>query len=180
MYIAQEKRKSNIAEYIIYMWHIEDFIRACNFDIEKIKEKVMLPSYTSDQRKEVTEWFESLIQMMKEENITEKGHLGILDNLVEELEEVHKKILSSQKQNLYNQLYSIAQQNIKIYRSKSDNPDSGDIRLSLEALYLYLLMKISGREISLATREAIDTFAKWLAHFSKIYLDWENGKTEID
>ena len=28
MYIAQELRKSNIAEYLLYMWQVEDTIRA--------------------------------------------------------------------------------------------------------------------------------------------------------
>ena len=28
MYIASQKRKENIAEYLLYMWQIEDLIRA--------------------------------------------------------------------------------------------------------------------------------------------------------
>lgn len=37
MIIASRKRKENIAEYILYMWQIEDIIRANSCDIEQIK-----------------------------------------------------------------------------------------------------------------------------------------------
>ena len=38
MIIAQEKRKTNITEYIIYLWQVEDMIRALNLDMDKIKQ----------------------------------------------------------------------------------------------------------------------------------------------
>ncbi len=41
MYIASHKRKENIAEYLIYMWQIEDIIRANDLDIDKIKNNVI-------------------------------------------------------------------------------------------------------------------------------------------
>ena len=36
MFVAQEKRKANIAEYIIYMWQVEDMIRALKLDMTRI------------------------------------------------------------------------------------------------------------------------------------------------
>ena len=40
MIIAKEKRENNIAEYLLYMWQVEDIIRACKYDIALIKELV--------------------------------------------------------------------------------------------------------------------------------------------
>ena len=40
MIIASKKRKENIAEYILYMWQIEDMIRANDFDISKIRRNI--------------------------------------------------------------------------------------------------------------------------------------------
>ena len=34
MFVAQHKQQENIAEYILYMFQIEDLIRAYNFDLE--------------------------------------------------------------------------------------------------------------------------------------------------
>ena len=39
MLIAQQKLKENIAEYILYMYQIEDVIRAYNFDLERIMDE---------------------------------------------------------------------------------------------------------------------------------------------
>ncbi len=44
MIVAREKRESNIVEYILYMWQVEDLIRAYQFDIESIKTNV-IPQY---------------------------------------------------------------------------------------------------------------------------------------
>jgi len=37
MFIAQKLKQTNIAEYLIYMWQIEDIIRAAGCDIDKLK-----------------------------------------------------------------------------------------------------------------------------------------------
>ena len=42
MIVAKEKRESNIAEYLLYMWQVEDIIRACNYDITIINAKKAL------------------------------------------------------------------------------------------------------------------------------------------
>ena len=37
MIIASQKKKENIAEYLLYMWQIEDIIRAYGLDIPNTK-----------------------------------------------------------------------------------------------------------------------------------------------
>ena len=41
MIIAQKKKKENIAEYILYMWQVEDLIRAYKFSIDEIEQNVI-------------------------------------------------------------------------------------------------------------------------------------------
>ncbi|MDE6294965.1 MAG: DUF4924 family protein, partial [Muribaculaceae bacterium] len=36
MYTASEKKRENIAEYLLYMWQIEDLIRSYNLDMDRI------------------------------------------------------------------------------------------------------------------------------------------------
>lgn len=70
MYIASQKRKENIAEYLIYMWHIEDMIRANGLDIQQVAKNVIEPMGLDEaRRKELTEWYESLIDMMRTEGL---------------------------------------------------------------------------------------------------------------
>ena len=50
MIISREKRKENIAEYLLYMWQIEDLIRGCELDLDKIKNSV-IDKYTLPNKK---------------------------------------------------------------------------------------------------------------------------------
>ena len=70
MIIASQKHKENIAEYLLYMWQIEDIIRANNLDIDRITASVIDRFQLTDaQRKEMVEWYESLIDMMRREGV---------------------------------------------------------------------------------------------------------------
>ena len=83
MIIASQLRKENIAQYLLYMWQIEDLIRANGLDIDKITETVVnLYTLTPEQRKQMTEWYESLIDMMRREDVSDKGHMQINLSLI--------------------------------------------------------------------------------------------------
>ena len=41
MIIASQKKKENIAEYLLYMWQIEDIIRAYGLDIDQIQKHII-------------------------------------------------------------------------------------------------------------------------------------------
>ena len=76
MILAQLKRKENIAEYLLYMWQIEDLIRAYNLDIDKIDENLISKYNVDDtQRQEIKDWYESLIKMMELEDKKQMGNL---------------------------------------------------------------------------------------------------------
>ncbi|MDY3089932.1 MAG: DUF4924 family protein, partial [Porphyromonas sp.] len=47
MIIAQRKRKENIAEYLLYMWQVEDLLRAVDCRSEEI-ERLLLPRYVGN------------------------------------------------------------------------------------------------------------------------------------
>ena len=67
MYISQELRKSNIAEYLLYMWQIEDTIRAFDCSLSRIRhEYIDRFDYTDEQKEDVADWFGHLIRMMTE------------------------------------------------------------------------------------------------------------------
>ena len=41
MIIAEQKRKENIAEYLLYMYQVEDMIRANKLDLESIEQTLI-------------------------------------------------------------------------------------------------------------------------------------------
>ena len=105
MIIASQKRRENIAEYLLYMWQIEDLIRANGLDINKIKATIIdRYQLTDEQRKQMTEWYESLIDMMRREGVEQKGHLQINKNIVSMLADLHDSILREPKPVSYTHL----------------------------------------------------------------------------
>lgn len=50
MLIAQQKRKQNIAEYILYLWQLEDLLRALQFSPEAIYSQLVAPTAPTRSR----------------------------------------------------------------------------------------------------------------------------------
>ena len=76
MIIARQKRKENIAEYLLYMWQVEDLIRANKFDMDSINRTVIAHyDQPEEVKKEIAQWYEELIEMMRSEGVMEKGHI---------------------------------------------------------------------------------------------------------
>ena len=82
MFVASQKRKENIAEYLLYMWQIEDLIRANDLDIDKIAQNIVAKfSLTEEQQKQMIEWYESLIDMMRREDVISGAKGWLADRL---------------------------------------------------------------------------------------------------
>jgi hypothetical protein len=97
MFIARKLKKENIVEYLLYMWQIEDLIRAFGLNIDAVEERIIKPFPVKEEaeRKELYEWYESLIEMMRLENVQEKGHLQLNKNIIVELDDFHSLIMGS-------------------------------------------------------------------------------------
>ena len=53
MFVAKELRKTSIAEYLLYMWQMEDLIRAYGLSLSKIRnEYISKFDYTDEQKEE--------------------------------------------------------------------------------------------------------------------------------
>ena len=106
MFVAQELRKKNIAEYLLYMWQIEDTIRAFDCSLRRIRDEyVSRFEYTEEQKEEEVDWFGNLIRMMNQEGCRERGHLQINKVTMQMLIELHEQLLQSPKFPFYNTAY---------------------------------------------------------------------------
>ena len=72
MLIAKQKRQENIAEYVLYMWQLEDMLRACNFDVDVLMRGFNLSPL---EMPKVRQWYQDMADAMKAEGIQKKGHL---------------------------------------------------------------------------------------------------------
>ena len=117
MLIAREKRKSNVAEYILYMWQVEDMLRAMQMDIELVNRNVVSQFGGDDAaRKEISDWYDNLIEMMRKEEVVKSGHVQVVKNMVNELTELHYHLLHNVQDMKYKQLFMMAANNLLDYR----------------------------------------------------------------
>jgi hypothetical protein len=169
MIIAREKKKNNIAEYILYMWQIEDMIRANDFDLEKIKKNIIEKFDQPEAvRNEMAEWYEDLINRMEKEDIKEKGHLGFLNETIQELENLHEQLIKDTNELDYIADYNKAKSNINDLKTKSRGT-TGDIETALQGLYGYLMLKLKGKTINPTTHDAMSSIGILISHLSYKY-----------
>jgi hypothetical protein len=176
MIIASQKRKENIAEYLLYMWQIEDLIRANGFDINRIISNVIdRYDLSPEQRKSMIEWYESLIDMMRREDVVTSGHLQINKNILGQLVALHQQILKDPRFADYHELFYRTLPYIVELRGKAGDTPAGEIETCFNALYGTLLLKLQKKEITPQTSEAIAHISHFISLLARdFHLDEED------
>ena len=156
MFIAQELRKTNIAEYILYMWQVEDTIRAFGCSLPRIRrEYIDKFDYTDEQKEEETDWFGNLIRMMNEEGCREKGHLQINKTTLTMLADLHAQLLESTKFPYYTSEYYKVLPYIVELRNRGANKEENEIETCFNSLYGLMMLRLQKKEISPDTMHAV-------------------------
>lgn len=143
MIIAKELRKQNIAEYLIYMFQLEDLVRAYKGNIEQIYEHHVRHFQVDPQSlNEIKSWYEVLCKMMCEENLLEKGHLQFLRHKINELENLHWQLMTSAEHDHYRLVFEQCKDDLEAFKMKSQLTEHGDVEPALTALYSLFLMRL--------------------------------------
>ena len=181
MYISQELRKRNIAEYLLYMWQVEDIIRAYGCSLTAIKrEYIDKFDYSDEQKEEETDWFGDLVRMMNSEGVREKGHLQINKILMQDLQEFHGALLNSNKFPFYNAEYYRVLPFIVELRNKGANKEENEIETCFNALYGTMMLRLQKKEITTETANAIKEITTLVGMLSDYYLKDKNEGLEFD
>lgn len=180
MIIARDKKANNIAEYLIYMFQIEDLLRAAKFELSVIEKNVVNQFKVSDDEKiEIRNWYAGLIEMIKEEKIKEKGHFQFITNTLNDLNDFHLAVLQASKDEKYKNIYASAQENIQEFRKRSKSKSFNDIEICINGMYSLFLLRLQKKEISKESLASFSSFSNFLAYFSVLYKKYENGELEI-
>ena len=142
-------KKNNIAEYILYLWQIEDHLRAF------------------PQQAEASQELRDLNEMMHQENIMNGGHLQLAKNALDELEDLHNDLLDQEA--TYRSAIIQISPSLNILKSKTDRPTMSDIEACLVLLYQIMLLKLQKRPISSETELVQKQATHILQYLSKTY-----------
>ena len=168
MSIAENKKKNNISEYIIFMYQTEDLIRVYNFDMDQIKEYVISHFPVDEKEKEtLVVWYNGILDQMNEEKIQDKGHLDQVNKIVVELAEMSKQLLKSD--HAYRQIYDQAKIHINKNMDLAEGAIKEPIQICLNAIYGLLLLRMNGKKVDESLMEGINSFGDVLSYLSFKY-----------
>ena len=176
MYIAQQLRKNNIAEYLLYMWQVEDLLRAYECSLSRVRrEYIERFNYTDEQKEEMTDWYGDLIRMMNQEGCREHGHLQINRVVMKQLVELNAQLLSSTKFPFYtSEYYKVLPYIVEL--RKRGNAEEPEIETCFNALYGTMMLRLQKKEISPDTSHAIKEITTFIGMLSDYYKkDKEEG-----
>jgi hypothetical protein len=180
MYISKELKDKNVAEYLLYMWQVEDIIRGCGLDID-VLEKNYLSKFNvgDDGMRELKQWYADLIEMMRSEGVEERGHLQINKNVVILMTDLHLQLLNSPKHPYYSAAYYKALPFIVELRSRGADKDAPELENCLNAMYGLMMLRLQGKPVSDDTKRAMDDIAKLLGMLSEYYKKDRLGEVEF-
>ena len=144
-----KSKKDNIAEYILYLWQMEDYLRAF------------------PQNAEATEELHELNEMMHREGIMEGGHLALANNALAELIELHSQLLDEDA--MYRAAVIRLTPQLNLLKAKTDQPTMSDIEACLVLLYQIMMLRLQKREISPETASVQEQATKLLKFLSGAY-----------
>ena len=181
MIIAQQKKKENIAEYLLYMWQVEDLIRAHQLDMQAINQHIVR-GFAQDEetQKQIFDWYDNLVEMMRLEQKQERGHLQINQNVIIDLTDLHNRLLQSNKEPFYAAAFYKTLPYIVELRAKMGEDKVGEIESCFLALYGVLMLRLRQQPVSEDTMVAVKQISTFLAILSEKYNQDKAGELNID
>ena len=149
-------KRENIAEYILWLWQMEAYLRAF------------------PEQAKATQELQELNEMMHREGITESGHLQLAQNALGELEDLNDQLLNEEA--TYRAAIIRLQPSLNLLKAKTDRPTMSDIEACLVLLYQIMLLRLQKKEITPQTASVQAQATQLLQYLSKVYYD---SKTEV-
>ena len=146
-----KSKKDNIAEYILYLWQMEDYLRAF------------------PQNAEATPELHDLNEMMHREGIVDGGHLALANNALAELIDLHTTLLNEDA--MYRAAIIRLQPSLNLLKAKTDRPTMSDIEACLVLLYQIMMLRLQKREITPETASVQQQATQVLTFLSRTYHD---------
>ena len=179
MDIAQQKRKENIAEYILYLWQLEDLLRALQFSPEAILSTLIRPrELKAEEQQLLLAWYLDIAQLLVDEKKEEKGHLTHTLHLIRDLHDMHLRLLKEVDAEPYRARFAMLEPHLPTLRKLLGNDSVSDTELCFRALYAAMLYRIKGKGES-AVADTLAVVSPVVAMLADYYHKVERGEISI-
>lgn len=150
-----KSKKSNIAEYILYLWQIEDYLRAFPQQAD-----------ANPELKEISE-------MMHAEGIMDGGHLQLAENALSELEDLSRELAEDDA--TYRAAVMRLTPQLNLLKAKTDDPTMSDMRACFVLLYQIMLLRLKKQEISQETEATVQQVSSLVRFLCRAYAEEDNA-----
>ncbi len=183
MLIALQKRKENIAEYILYLWQVEDILRAMQFSPEAIYTTLVdkVEGADEQQKENIFNWYMQIVELLRKEGKESKGHIEHTLHLVADLHNLHLQLMKLPVGEHYRQTYQPLAVALPRLRQLVDDSSIGEIsdtEICFRALYATLLYKIKGGADAVV-RDTLDVISPVIGELAAIYGKVERGELNL-
>ena len=180
MLIALQKRRENIAEYILYLWQVEDLLRALQFSPEAIYSTLVakMEGTTEEQRENIFNWYMQIVALLREEQKEQQGHLDHTLHLIADLHNLHLQLMELPAGEHYRKTYSLLAPQLPHLRELLDNDTLSDTELCFRALYAALLYRIRGGGEG-AVADTVAVVSPAIGELAAIYGKVERGEINL-
>lgn len=144
-----KSKKENIAEFILYIWQLEDYLRAF------------------PEMAEQNEELHNIYQMMHADDVMDGGHTQIAQMALKELEILSDEI--ADQEITYHAALKQLEPSLNILKAKTDRPTMSHIEACLVLLYQIMLLRLRKQPISAETEQVQRQATELLKYLSKTY-----------
>ena len=177
--IAEQKKSESIAEYLLFMWQMEDLARSVELNLETLVQNV-LGELPVEEQIENKKWFGEIISEMKENGLQVSGHLPETYEILNELQVLEKALITVIHDEQFMTLRESTKPYLAEFKQKLNAVPQSDIEVALTAMYGALILRLAKKEISPETRAAIEKFSLYLRALSKFYRDMKSGNLPLN
>ena len=186
MIIAQRLRTENRAEYLLYMWQLEDIVRLYGADTDRIcQEYLSRFNVGENEAAAMRQWYADICNMMHSEGKMESGHLQVNETVLDGLSDLHRRLLAAPQFHAYRAHYEQVLPYIVELRAKqaakhTERTDrNSELRPLFELLYGVMMLRMQQKHISDETARAARETADFLAILSQLWIKDRKSELEI-
>ena len=181
MDIAQAKRKENIAEYILYLWQIEDLLRALQFSPEAIYSQLVAPRDVEEEQKHIyLLWYMDIVNLLRKEGKDESGHLEHTLHLIADMHNLHLQLMHHPIGEHYRKTFARLAPQLPSLRAMVQKEEISDTELAFRALYATMLYRIKGdKKREEVIRDTMELVSPVVAELADMYRKVERGEVDL-
>lgn len=171
------RAQENLSEYILFLWQLEDVLRALKYDLSVASEAFVKKSFEKpeDQDEVLSMLYILLEEMKKEEEAV--SHAKSTKGSMQLLEKVHAYLRDEEEDAKYLKLVANCDDVVADFlRNKADEKAMPFTEICINIMYGILTLRLRKMPISPQTQDAAEKIKECLRYLSKTFADMNKSK----